>query len=111
MTYAISLQRGQLHMRMKEFHDRYGSVVRIAPDELSFNDPKAWKDIHGNRPGHLPFGRNPTWFKAAKPGRPDAVMGPNEAAHARHRKTLVHAFSDKSLKEQAPMIEASSLNG
>lgn len=105
MTYAISLQRGQLHMHMKEFHDRYGSIVRIAPDELSFNDPKAWKDIYGNRPGHLPFERNPTWFKAAKPGEPDAIMGPNEEAHARFRKTLVHAFSDKSLKEEAPMIE------
>lgn len=92
-------------MRMKEFHDRYGSIVRIAPDELSFNDPQAWKDIYGNRPGHLPFERNPTWFKAAKPGNPESIMGPNEEAHARYRKTLVHAFSDKSLKEQAPMIE------
>ena len=92
-------------MRMKEFHDRYGSIVRIAPDELSFNDPKAWKDIYSNRPGHLPFERNRTWFKAAKPGRPNVIVGPNEEAHARYRKTLVHAFSDKSLKEQAPMIE------
>jgi cytochrome P450 len=33
-------------------------------------------------------------------------MGPNEEPHARFRKTLVHAFSDKSLKEQAPVIES-----
>lgn len=91
---------------MREFHDRYGAIVRIAPNELSFTDPQAWKDIYGNRPGHQPFERNRTWFKAAKPGDPESIMGPNEEAHARYRKTLVHAFSDKSLKEQAPMIES-----
>ncbi len=90
---------------MKDFHARYGGIVRIAPNELSFTDPKAWRDIYGNRPGHLPFERNRTWFKAAKPGDPESVMGHNEEAHARYRRTLVHAFSEKSLKEQAPMIE------
>jgi cytochrome P450 len=92
-------------MRMKEFHDRYGSIVRIAPNELSFSDPRAWKDLYVTRPGHLPFKRNPTWFKPAKPGDPQSIAGPDEEAHARYRRTLVHAFSDKSLKEQAPMIE------
>jgi cytochrome P450 len=105
MTYALSLKSGRLHQRIKELHDHYGSIVRIAPNELSFIDPKAYKDIYGNRPGHLPFERNRTWFKPAKPGNPESIMGPNEEAHARYRKTLVHAFSDKSLKEQAPMLE------
>jgi cytochrome P450 len=90
---------------MKEFHDKYGGIVRIAPDELSFADPQAWKDIYNTRPGHLPFNRNPTWFKAADSGDAKLVVGPNEEAHARYRKTLVHAFSEKSLKEQAPMLE------
>ena len=105
LAYVLSLQSGQIHIRIKEFHDKYGSIVRIAPNELSFIDPKALKDIYGNRPGHLPFERNRTWFKPAKAGDPESIMGSNEEAHARFRKTLVHAFSDKSLKEQAPMIE------
>lgn len=93
-------------MRIKEFHETYGSIVRIAPNELSFTDPKAFKDIYSTRSGHLPFQRNPTWFKAAKAGDAQSIMGPDEEAHARYRKTLVHAFSDKSLKEQAPMVES-----
>jgi hypothetical protein len=40
---------------MKAFHNRYGDVVRIAPDELSFTDVRAWKDIYSNRPGHGPL--------------------------------------------------------
>jgi len=28
---------------VKKLHDKYGSVVRIAPNELSFTNPHAWK--------------------------------------------------------------------
>jgi cytochrome P450 len=32
-------------------------------------------------------------------------MGPDEEAHTRYRKTLVHPFSEKSMEEQGPMSE------
>ena len=34
-------------------HEKYGEVVRIHPDELSFISPSAWQDIYNSRP-HLP---------------------------------------------------------
>jgi hypothetical protein len=37
-----------LPFSVKELHDAYGSVVRIAPDELSYNSPEAWQDIYGD---------------------------------------------------------------
>lgn len=73
LTYAISLQRGNLHTRLREFHDRNGSMVRIAPNELSLTDPQALKDIYGTRSSHLPFERNRTCFPAAKPGDPESI--------------------------------------
>ena len=39
--------RGQMHIKTKEWHDLYGGVVRIAPDELSYNTVQAWRDICG----------------------------------------------------------------
>ena len=33
-------------------------------------------------------------------------MGPDEADHARFRRMLVHAFSEKSLKQQAPVLQS-----
>lgn len=33
---------------VKKLHDQYGSVVRIAPNELSFTNPQAWR-------GYTPF--------------------------------------------------------
>lgn len=53
--FIRSTWNGTLHFDVKELHDRYGSVVRIAPDELSFIDPAAWKDIYG----HGTKGRQP----------------------------------------------------
>jgi hypothetical protein len=36
---------------MLELHNRYGDIVRIAPSELAFSHPDAWKDIMGHKKG------------------------------------------------------------
>lgn len=41
------LHTGRLSRLTKHWHDRYGEVVRIAPDGLSYNSSDAWEDIHG----------------------------------------------------------------
>lgn len=94
-----------MHRRLKVFHDRYGPVVRIAPNELSYADAAAWKDIYGNRPGHQPFERNRTWFKKMSSGESHSIMGYNEEAHARQKRAFANSFSEKSLREQSPIIE------
>ena len=90
---------------MKEFHTIYGPVVRIAPDELSYADSRAWKDIYTPRPGHQLFLKNSTWFRKQTPDEPHSIMSFDEAHHARYRRAFAGAFSDKSLKEQAPIVE------
>jgi cytochrome P450 len=106
IPYVVSIHKGDIHQKLKRFHDTYGPVVRIAPNELSYSDGAAWKDIYGNRPNHLPFKRNPTWFKKMSPDEPNSIMGPDEEAHARMRRAFANSFSEKSLKDQAPVIES-----
>lgn len=106
ISYVISIYRGDIHRNLKHFHDKYGPVVRIAPNELSYADGAAWKDIYGNRPGHLPFPRNPTWFNKRASGDPHSIMGYDEEAHARMRRAFANAFSEKSLRDQSPVIES-----
>lgn len=36
---------GRLPFKVLELHRKYGPVVRIAPDELSFTDAAAWDDV------------------------------------------------------------------
>ncbi|KAL1610836.1 hypothetical protein SLS60_002507, partial [Paraconiothyrium brasiliense] len=104
--YVIAVHSGDIHRRLKAIHDRYGPIVRIAPNELSYADPSAWKDIYQNRPGHQPFKRNRTWFKKMSPDEPHSLMGYDEEAHARQKRAFANSFSEKSLRDQSPVIES-----
>jgi hypothetical protein len=41
--------RGNTVHKWSELHNKYGAVVRIAPDQLSYIGLNAWKDIYGER--------------------------------------------------------------
>jgi hypothetical protein len=52
-------------------HLRYGATVRVAPNELSFIDPLAWKEMYGFGKGDFPKDLRllgPDFF--VKPGDP-----------------------------------------
>lgn len=49
--FWISGLMGNQHRFMHGLHQKYGSVVRFSPDELSYTDAQAWKDIHGYQKG------------------------------------------------------------
>jgi hypothetical protein len=55
IPYCYWLLRGRQPFILLGLHEKYGPVVRIAPNELSFNTASSWKDIYGYRPGHSPF--------------------------------------------------------
>lgn len=91
-----------------ELHQKYGPVVRIAPDELSYTTGAAWKKIYGQR--------SPAEFEKCLDGR--GIAGPNmkntkvsgivtapHERHARLRRAILPAFSDRALKEQEGFLQ------
>jgi cytochrome P450 len=87
---------------LEQLHDQYGPVVRVGPDKLSYIDPRAWKDIHG----HRTVGRGVFQKDASVMGKrehPDIIHA-DDANHSRQRRIFSHAFSDRALKEQEPLI-------
>lgn len=76
----------------EELHARYGDVVRTRPNELSFIGENAWKDIYMHRQDHK---------QMAKAGRPTggvpSILNAGDADHARQRKLLSHAFSERAV--------------
>lgn len=93
--------KGQLPHSIKRHHERYGDVVRVAPDELSFIDPAAWKDIYPKN-----FLR-PDEYKDQPPGKTAAnLIACTEEEHARFRRLLAPAFSERSALAQEPIIQA-----
>lgn len=79
-------------------------MVRIAPDELSFNNPQSWRDIYGHMQGYKSLVKEPEFFGLPPQGVHNIVSTPSNADHSRMRRLLAHAFSDKALKEQEPLI-------
>jgi cytochrome P450 len=115
--------KGTKHLVLAELHRKYGHVVRINHDELSFTDPDAWKDVcvplsehsstvtdhcqiygHGSRgkPGSPP---TKDWVRFGKTlnGHPSLLQA-RDPDHARQRKIFTPAFSDRALKQQEPLF-------
>lgn len=101
LTWSHSLQSGTYHLKLAQFHKQYGPVVRVAPDELSYIDPEAWKDIYGNR--NIP--KNRVWAGQEEEYRPISIVSTDEATHLRNRRALAGAFTEHAITEHAPLLE------
>lgn len=89
--------------RTKELHDQYGHVVRLAPNELSFIDGQAWQDIYAHHQGRPNFPKNPLWMAPGDNGI-HSILSASDVDHARYRKLLSHAFSEKALRQQEYLL-------
>ena len=96
--------RGHNIRDVERLHAKYGEIVRIAPNELSFAKAEAWNDIFAHRPGHKEFPRNPVWW-SRPPGQPSSFISADTADHARMRRVMSNAFSEKALREQEHIVQ------
>ena len=98
------MQSGTLVRRITEIHNQYGTIVRVAPNELSFIDAAACRDIYAARAGQPRFPKNPVWMGEPIP-RGNSIVDANEEDHARMRKVWGHAFTEKALRAQEPVLQ------
>lgn len=103
LPYFRRLLRGTLPLDMLQLHQKYGEVVRIAPDELAFSNPAAWKDIMGHRTGGDEFAKQMKFYRPVEAEHVNIVNADREE-HSRLRRQLAHGFSDKSMHDQEPLI-------
>lgn len=104
LPFCIHHVSGRLSFQVLDLHRRYGDVVRIAPDELAFVDARAWKDIMGHRPpGQLEMPKAPPFYRTSE-DLPTTVVNAGREEHGKLRRELSHGFSEKSLREQEPII-------
>ncbi|GME47900.1 Cytochrome P450 [Neofusicoccum parvum] len=127
IPYWRAYLRGDIHTWVAAQHRQHGATVRVAPDRLSYIHPAAWKDIYGHRTGDRrgapPPGKDPRFYGTSRAqedeeeerrrrgaaaegggsGRNLAVIV-DDAEHGRVRRIFAHAFSDRGLKAQEPLI-------
>ncbi|KAK6854491.1 toxin biosynthesis cytochrome P450 monooxygenase [Apiospora arundinis] len=92
--------------KVRDWHEKYGPVVRIAPDELSYTDSRAWPAIYGfpNREGTGDFEKDAQWWNKAPSGIL-SVVDADEDGHRLMRRLQSPAFSDKALRSQERVIK------
>jgi len=97
--------RGRMPMETRRLHEKYGSIVRLSPNELSFNTLRAWNDIYGHRAGREDLSKHPIHVGSVDPvpGVSTISMADNKT-HARQRKALSHCFSKQALWSQESII-------
>lgn len=103
LWYCYYCTSGSLIHVLHEAHQKYGDVVRIAPNELSYTDPKAWNDIYGHRVGKRELMKDPTFYSSISSG-PNSIINADRSRHGHLRKQASHGFSERALRSQEHVI-------
>lgn len=102
IPFAYRIFNGRGVDWLQHLHERYGKVVRVRPNELSFVDSTAWPDIFSNRP-LLP---KPSWTFYKVPGLlPNMNEVVSHTEHNRMRRILAPGFSDGALRKQEYIVQ------
>ncbi|PVH97982.1 putative cytochrome P450 [Periconia macrospinosa] len=105
VSYCYWFLGGRQPFRMLELHNKYGPVVRTAPNELSFNTAKSWKDIYDFRQGHQTFVKSDFYEGGSFADQCGSIVSERDVnRHSKMRRDLSHAFSQRSLTEQEALI-------
>ena len=84
-----------------------GSVVRVAPNELSFNTARSWKDIYDSRQSDGFFMKSDFYDGGSFADQCGSIVSERDPAkHGNMRKELSPAFSSRSLGEQEHLVAA-----
>jgi hypothetical protein len=100
--FAYHTIRGSRASIVRDLHIQYGPMVRLAPNQLSCIGETAWKDIYGHKQGRqqLPKADRGPLRRAVY-----SIINAPDDVHARQRKMISHAFSDRALRDQEPMLK------
>jgi cytochrome P450 len=105
IEYQRQTLKGYSHLWIHDLHKKYGPVVRFSPNVLSFIEPEVWKDVYGYKA--TSFHKEVQFFYGPDAyGSPPGIVRADNISHARQRKLVSHAFSDKALKEQEYLLKS-----
>lgn len=97
---------GHLHLAIQKQHQKYGPVIRLSPNELSFASVTSLKTIYG----HQPSGRAPALktehydMLGAGFGFPSIGSERDPHKHNGMKKSLAAALSPKAVKDQEHVV-------
>ncbi|KAK9693060.1 hypothetical protein K7432_014081, partial [Basidiobolus ranarum] len=97
---------GTTHDKVKEWHDKYGPVILIAPNSVSINDEAVMREIYGS----CEYVKDPSFYKIFSENGPSCFSTSNVAFHKKRRRTIAPAFSQTYLSSMEPLVWQSGVN-
>ncbi|PGG97502.1 hypothetical protein AJ79_09172 [Helicocarpus griseus UAMH5409] len=105
LNYSLSYLGGRQPYDVLKLHEKYGPVVRVAPNQLCFNSSQSWKDIYGPRKGHATFVKSTFYDGGNFADQAHSIVSERDPVkHSEMRRYLSSAFSDRSLREQEYLV-------
>lgn len=104
LAYIYQVLGGNIHHSVLAMHQKYGDIVRLAPDELSFSHPDAWEQIMGHKKADQEEMGKAPWFYRTFKYEALSIINEDRKPHARLRRPMSHGFSEQSLRDQGPVI-------
>ncbi|KAF7192041.1 Cytochrome P450 monooxygenase [Pseudocercospora fuligena] len=96
IPYLRSMISGYAPQDQLALHKRYGPVVRVAPNELTFNGARAFRDIYGSAKGRGELAKDKKYYR----GIGDTLLTSDTEYHAYLRRLLAPGFSNPALRKQ-----------
>jgi len=104
LPVSYALLRGTYPFYLNSLHERYGDVVRIRPNALSFSGSQAAKDILTNKTGRGQLQKDQEIYSKNPNGFYSILSVPSDTDHGRYRRLLSHGFSEKAIREQESVV-------
>ncbi|KAL2272037.1 hypothetical protein VTJ83DRAFT_1408 [Remersonia thermophila] len=118
--HALRLVSGRIPQALHALHERYGPVVRVGPNHLSYTDPRAWRDVMGHRVEafiHQPENRKSRLYyresvidrsggldDPAGKRKITSILDADREEHGRMRRALAHGFSERAVRAQEELV-------
>jgi cytochrome P450 len=100
------MSRGDVVIWTAKLHQRYGDVVRIAPNQLSYINVQGWKDIYNpGRNYRRGYQKDPKFYEMyGDEFEMPSMFTASHVNHERLRRIVSQAFSEKALISQEPLF-------
>ncbi|OHW99148.1 cytochrome p450 [Colletotrichum incanum] len=86
-------------------HKKYGHIVRIGPNELSYSHPDAWHDIYAKAGGGGDMPKDLVGLGPDMAAPEKGIVRADDANHQRQRRIFSHAFSDRAVLKQESLVQ------
>lgn len=96
---------GDRHLNQYRVHQKYGPMVRLAPDLLSINHIDALRDIYGVNKNIQKSRQYYSRHLDNDEKNASIISVVSRQAHSVHRRMLAHAFTDNALRDFEPIIQ------